>query len=88
MWVDVSTLNFKTVCFQLILNPFSTGKIKKHDFWGSNVSTNFKHPQLENHKCKVYQPAYHQKTYQILFEKHCHEGNFYSYRFWDIAAGR
>ena len=51
-------------------------------------SINFKHQKLENQKCKFYQPAYHSKTYQILFKKRLGEGDDYSNLFWDIAVQR
>ena len=32
-----------TALTERVINLFSTGKIKKFDFWDSNDSTNFKH---------------------------------------------
>ena len=40
---------------QININPFSTRKIEKLDFWDANNSSNIKHQYIENHKCKVYQ---------------------------------
>ena len=55
--------------FRFFINPFSTGKIEKLNFRDSINSTKFKHQYLEDRKCKVYQPAYHQKAYRMLFKK-------------------
>ena len=44
--------------FFLMFNPSIKGKIEKLDFWGLSNFKKSKHQQLENHKCKVYQPAY------------------------------
>ena len=45
--------------FFLMFNPSIKGKIEKLDFWEFSNFKKSKHQQLENHKCKVYQPACH-----------------------------
>ena len=54
--------------FFFCIDPSRTRKIEKLYFWDANNFTVFKHQQLENHKCKVYQPAYYDKVYQIFFK--------------------
>ena len=76
-YITVATSFFTTII--MIINPFSTGNIEKLDFWDTNNSTNF------NHKCKVYQPAYHKKAYRRFFKERSCKGNLYFYRFRDIT---
>ena len=45
-------------------NPFSTGTLSEN----SNNSTKFKLQQLENHKCKVYQPESIRKVIKYSFK--------------------
>ena len=42
--------------------------IEKHDFWDYNNSINFKHQELENHKCKVYQPGIIRKLIEYFLK--------------------
>ena len=52
-----------------ILNPFETEEFEKFNYWDLRISLNFKHQQLENHKCKVYQLEYKRKIIVYSFKE-------------------
>ena len=70
-------------------NTFDHGNFKKFKVFCSKISITFKYQQLQNCKCKVYQPGYHlENLLNIVLKMATVKAPFSLIVFWEIVVWR